>query len=219
MRTKGLGSMANEWDDFGQQPGTHLWWARTGAVRRELYTAEQQTVACLRYGLRTTVSTGGRTFTWKPVAGSSRPGIAEIVRRAHGEGGPGPLLVGGPPHYPAVGPLRKLRKLLDDTGTSILYTSGRNFDHYAGACITFPDGRLFRFPVRGTRLADAVMIAVDQGGNEVARYRVIGRGFFTWPVEIIVHPGKQLTDELALAIVISAPWLNSYFARNTGGGG
>jgi len=94
--------MTNEWDDFGQQPGTHLWWARTRAVRRELHTAEQQTVACLRYGLRTTVSTGGRTFTWKPVAGSSRPGIAEIVRPAHREGGPGHL-VAGTPHYPAVG--------------------------------------------------------------------------------------------------------------------
>jgi hypothetical protein len=207
--------MTNEWDDFGLQPGTHLWWARTGALGRELYTAEQQTVASLRYVLPITVSVGGRTFTWKRAAGSSRAGIAEIVGQAHDEDSPRRFLGASAPY----GPFAKLRKLIDDTGTPILYTSGRNYDRRAGACITFPDRRWLRFPVRGTRMADAVMTAVDQGGNEVAWYRVIGPGFFTWPVEIIVHPGQQLTDELALAIVISASWLSRYFARQTGGGG
>jgi hypothetical protein len=99
----------------------------------------------------------------------------------------------------------------------ILYTSGKNSACRAAACVTFPDRRWLRFPVRGTQLANAIMTAVDQAGNKVARYRVIGPGFFTHPVEITVHPGQQLADELVLAIVISAPWLSSYFAHQGGG--
>ena len=76
---------ADAWRDFGQQPGTHLRWVRAGAVRRELRTAEQQTIASLRYGRTTTISTGGRIFTWKRVTGSSWPEIAEIVRRSRRE--------------------------------------------------------------------------------------------------------------------------------------
>ena len=60
------------------------------------------------------------------------------------------------------------------------------------------------------------MTAVDQAGNRVARYRIADRDpRFGWKsllglsrsVEIIVHPGWKLTDELALALVISAGWL------------
>jgi hypothetical protein len=63
------------------------------------------------------------------------------------------------------------------------------------------------------------MTAVDQAGNRVARYRTTGRDRqHGWgSVEIIVHPHWKLTDELVLAIAISAPELGSYFS--TGGGG
>ncbi len=77
------------WHGFGQQPGTHLRLAWAGVGRRELRTAEQQTVASLRYLLPITVSTRGRTFTRKKVSISSRPGVAEIVRRRHGDYGRG----------------------------------------------------------------------------------------------------------------------------------
>lgn len=75
--------------------------------------------------------------------------------------------------------------------------------------------------VRGSSrpgIAEIIMTAVDQAGNKVARYRIIGPGFFGRPVEIIVHPDQQLTNELVLAIVISAPWLLSYFPDSGGGG-
>jgi hypothetical protein len=43
-------------------------------------------------------------------------------------------------------------------------------------------------------------------------------------MEITVHPGHPLTDELVLAIAISADWLSSYFVLEPseaakGGGG
>jgi DivIVA domain-containing protein len=197
---------ADAWRDFGQQPGTQLRWGWTGrypysVMHAELYTAEGQTVASARsrwpaWPRPTTVSTGGRTFTWKPVTGSTLPGIA-IIRE---------LL-----------DLDPARELLDETGTPILYTSGKNFNFRAGACITFPDQRRLKFPVRGTELENGIMTAVDQTGNKIARYKGIHDGS---PMgnEITVHPGQQLTNELVLALVISAPWLDEFFASSGGGG-
>jgi len=94
-----------------------------------------------------------------------------------------------------------------------LYVSGANFAGRAGACITFPDQRWLRFLVRGTSPAIAIMTALDQARNTVARYRIISEGFKRGQnsVEIIIRPGRQLTDDLLLAIAISAPWLRSYF--------
>jgi hypothetical protein len=116
---------------------------------------------------------------------------------------------------------KQSRKLVDDTGTPILYTSGRNFERTARASVSFPDGRSLRFPVRGTHRANAIMTAVDQAGNSVARYRVtrLGRsGGLRNNVQVAIHPGWELTDELVLAITISVPWLSSYFSVQMGGG-
>jgi DivIVA domain-containing protein len=187
---------AEEWRDFGQQPGTLLRWVPVGAGRRELRTAEQ-TIASLPWvisGRATTVRGGGRTFSSKRISGS------------------------GP----------NSREFLDETGTPILYTGGRNYNFNAGAYISFPDPdqQWFRFPVRGTSPANAIMTAIDQAGNRVARYRVIGkpmgniqlalRGLAGRTIEIIVHPDQPLTNRLMLAMAISAPWLGSYLARPTG---
>jgi len=58
------------------------------------------------------------------------------------------------------------------------------------------------------------MTAVDQAGNRVAGYRALENG----PIQITVHPEWELTDELVLALVISAPWLKLYFEQPGGGG-
>ena len=56
--------------------------------------------------------------------------------------------------------------------------------------------------------------------DKVARYRLVrGQSRFRKTTEITVHPDQQLTDELALAIAASAPWLSSYFRGEGGGGG
>lgn len=148
---------------------------------------------------------GGRTFTLKKVRQSSWPGIAETISRDS-------------PNVPAHTLKRQtgkkdplLRQLLDETGTPILYT--------AAGSIKFPGHRWLRFPLRGTTQANAIMTAVDQAGNKVARYRLV-RNKNSWRrVEIIVHPGQQLTDELALALALSAPLLRSHFHSGGGGGG
>jgi DivIVA domain-containing protein len=222
---------AGAWRDFGQQPGTHLRWVRAGPARRDLRTAEQQTMAwrihlrsasaSYRYGRPPTISTGGRTFTLKWGTGSSWPDIAELVRCSRP---PARLRrrkrqAKASSQEPSRADGLRLGKLLDETGTPVLYASGEHYFHHAGGSITFPDQRWLRFPVRGTgtHAGNAIMTAVDQAGNKVARYRFTRRPFFAGAtMEITVHPGQPLTDELVLAIAISAPWVHRYF--NTGGG-
>jgi hypothetical protein len=186
----------------------------------ELRTAEQQTIAAvdgtfLSGFYRVTVSAGRRNFTstkvnvpdpgWPP---SWPPGIAEIVGQPEASGRNLTLTV------------RKraesIEKFVDETGTHVLYTAGTHFSYRARARITFPGRRWLEFPVRGIFRRHAIMTAVDQDGNNVAQYRVPSLRRRT--VEITVHPDWTLTDELVLAMAISAPWLHSYFALPEGGG-
>jgi hypothetical protein len=199
-----------DWRDFSQQPGTHLWWVRAGATRRELRTADRQTVASLRYGPPVTVSTGGRTYTQESVPKSARPRIAEIVDHSTPRSQTW-AKINRPDLY--------LTELRDETGMTILYTSGNHFNGSAGARITFPDRRSLTFPVWGTGPTNAIMTAVDQDEKWVAQYRLTGklRAFTAGPKEITVPPGQPLTDELVLAIVISARWLSLYFGKASTG--
>ena len=117
----------------------------------------------------------------------------------------------------------RVRELVDETGTPILYTSGKNYARRACACIIFPDQRWLRFLVRGTRPENAIMTAVDQAGHKVARYRELAEDldpYRVWgEVVITVHPDQELADELVLAIAISAGWLDSYFNFPEAGAG
>lgn len=220
---------ANAWRDFGQAPGMHLRWGRPGRRLRgacyELRTLQQQTIAS-RDGQRQPVLAGGRSFTYKKTdvparstADSWPPGIAELAARSWRD------YTG---HYAAetmssrdqFEQVRTALELVDETGIPILYSSGKNFDRQAYACVTFPDQRWLRFLVRGTEPRNAIMTAVDQAGNRVARYRK-STGDLPWEraeAEITVHPDQRLTDELVLAIAISAEWLESYFSGPSSGG-
>ncbi len=226
---------ANARRNFGQQPGMHLRWGRAGRTlwrraRYELRTAEQQTVAS-RDGQRLTVLAGGRSFTHKKpdvparsTADSWPPGIAELAARSWQDytGHYAAETMSSREHrYQA----RSALELVDETGIPILYTSGQNFDRRAYACITLPDQRWLRLLIRGTEPWNTIMTGVDQAGNRVARYRkATGDPPFEralWErdvVEITVHPDRKLTDELVLAIVISAEWLESYFGSPSSGG-
>jgi DivIVA domain-containing protein len=209
---------ADAWNHFARQPGTRLSWVRTGALRHELRTADQQAVASfLGWLLSATLTAGGRTFTWREVNRSSWPGIAKTISREY-------------PYAPAhmrkrqaenqtdgTNPVRQ--QLLDETRIPILYTAGGHSNGSAGGYIKFPGQRWLRFPVRGTGWTDAIMTAVDQAGNKVARYRLVRDKRRFWKTtEITVHPDQRLTEELALAIAASAPWLSSYFRQEGGGG-
>jgi DivIVA domain-containing protein len=203
---------ADAWRDFGQQPGTRLYLSPTGAVRYELRTAELQTVATVRRGPHTTLTAGGRTFTLKGVARSAWPGIAGTISRDQ-PAAPGHMLKRQTDKKDA-----SLHQLLDETGTPVLYTAGAHIDRSDGGYIKFPGHRWLRFPVQGKRQENAIMTAVDQAGNKIARYRLARNETWRRRVEITVHPGQQLTDELTLVIALSAGWLRSYFQSSGGGG-
>ena len=210
------------WHDFDQQPGVCLRWGWVGMNCRELHTMDMRTIASVKgLGRSVTVSTGRRNFTLKETstARSASPGIAEIIARTSRDcEGHFAVKKTGIPSWGAL----DLRELVDETGKPILYASGRNFYRRAYASISFPDQRWLRFLVRGTESWNAIMTAVDQVGSRVARYRIGGWGrqhtLNRSIVEVTVHPGWELTDELVLAIAISAPWLGSYFSEPSGGG-
>ena len=205
------------WRDFGQLPGTHLSFGKAARGLIELRTAEEQALASVRGDRAKTFSAGGRNFTFQPAstAESPSPAVAELLAHAARD------YFG---HYaaktripviltnPQLG-FQRVNGLVDETGTPILYTKGRNYNWRAYARIMFPDQRWLRFLVRASAPANAIMTAVDQAGNRVARYRFADQRGRKWPwdLEIIVHPGQKLTDELALMLAISAGWLEEYF--------
>lgn len=209
------------WRDFDQQPGTYLRWAR---ARRELRTVEEQTIASIRgYGRFVTVRSGNKRFTVRKInpTRSPSPGrgviVAQSIRDSEGHFNAdgwysqwaqaarrrklSPAQLWGDYQFRQV---LCLKALADQAGTPILYTSTRG----AVARISFPDQRWLRFLIRGTGPSEAVMTAVDEGGNSVVRYRYktvpLGQSSY---VEITVHPDWELTEERVLAIAISAPRL------------
>jgi len=215
---------ANAWRDFGQQPGTHLRWGPAkgplgGPRRDELRTPGQRTIASRQsrwMNFPPTISTGGRSFTYQkpnvPTGSATSPwagGIAALAARAvrdrAGHFAAEALSGRAQPEETS-----RVRALVDEAGTPILLTSGLNYERRAYACVTFPDGRWLRFLVRGTGQANAIMTAVDQTGNKVARYRLLTKD----SAEITVHPDQELTDELVLAITTNVPALSSYFASS-----
>jgi DivIVA domain-containing protein len=210
----------NAWRDFAKLTGVHLWWRyRDGNHNGELRTADQQTIASERGFVTTTVSTGGRSFRLKDMnpkrysgPGVGFSGLAELAsRRSENVYGHFNVETQRNRGQPLKSSLWSwMRELADETGLPVLYTTGSNFRYRAAAAISFPDGRWLRFLVRGTE-ANAIMTAVDQAGNRTARYRNArnGRKRVT---EIIVHPGMMLSDELVVALAISAGWLTEYFS-------
>jgi hypothetical protein len=220
---RGFGEQCeNAWHDFDQQPGMYLRWERVRggllAARWafELRKADRQAIASLRgwpiYG-SVTASTGGKTFTCNRGPARSSPVIAELAARSWGDRA-GRFTAKPMKDSAQLREARKIRELIDDTGTPTLYMSGESSNYRACARITFPDQRSLRFLVRGTHRGNAIMTAVDQAGNKVARCRLTRFTRFNEilvEAEIAVHPDRKLTDELVLAIAISPPWLYHYF--------
>lgn len=218
------------WHEFDKQSGTYLRMGWVGMNRRELLTVELQSIAFMRgrtsetvgwpVTQRITISIGGKSFTLRKTRFARSPSqdIAEIITRsARDFDGHFAANMRGSLDWRVL----NVNELVDEAGAPVLYTSGSHYNRSAHASISFPGQRWLRFPVRGIRRLEAIMTAVDEAGNSVARYRIIPPSFFLRRsiVEITVHPGWPLTDELILAIAISAPWLNSYFSEPSGGGG
>jgi DivIVA domain-containing protein len=200
------------WRDFFRQPGVTLRLGKRvslGGTRYELCTADGKMIASRTVG--NTVLVGMRAFSHRICGRDSwPPGVAEIAARSARDFAghfSGQTIVGTPQ-----GPV--VREFVDEAGTPIFYLSGENNGHRACACITFADRRRFRFLIRGKQ-QNAIMTAVDEAGNKIARYRHASDDIFrysSWDdIAISVHPDQDLTTELVVAITVSTQWLDSYF--------
>jgi len=178
--------------DFDGLPGVRLRWEWAGLTRRELRTQEKQAIVDCRGVSRLSFGAAGRRFA---LIGDQLVDEAEIPSYRPGKHGTGGARI------------------------PVLHVVGKHYDHSPGGSIRFPDQGQLQFPVQATERANAVMTAVDEAGNRVARYRNPFRPLFRDPVEITVHPDWELTDQRALALAISAGWLRSYFSTPGGGGG
>lgn len=176
---------------FDELPGVRLRWEWTGMTRRELRTQEKQTIVSCRGVSHLTFDAAGRKLA---LLGDHLVDEAKI-------------------------PLYGLDKdYADEARIPVLYVVGKHYNYDPGGSIRFPDQGQLQFPVQATEPGNAVMTAVDQAGNRVARFRSAGQSLLRDLVEITVHPDWELTDQRALAIAISARWLGSYFSAPGGGG-
>jgi hypothetical protein len=108
------------------------------------------------------------------------------------------------------------RQVVDaGTGRPILQTIGNHTPRNAGTVVLCLEQRWFRFPVKGSRLSNAVMTAVDEADTEVLWFRTTGRQV----ADVVVSPECDLTPELLCVIELMASSLEEYFVPQGGGGG
>jgi len=111
-------------------------------------------------------------------------------------------------------PWRPCRWMNVETKAPVVRGAGRNFGRCARMTLELADGRRFWFPVRGTSRAHAVMTAVDDRGDRVARFRSArGSGF-----EVVVAPHVPITTVFLLVAVASSPSISTSFDEISGGG-
>jgi len=195
---------------FAELPGRTLTWGWMGSFRdpfRYEIRADQQILASrgsggFRVGERVF---GGRKGRVRGAYERSWPGGLEAAALRSGQDKLGQFAEGSGP----AGPVNHAGALFDEIGATLLHQTGINFNGRAYARISFPDQRSLRFLVRGLDRWLSVMTAVDENGIRAARFRVNPSA--SARVEIKVNPDWNLTDELLVAFMISAPWLASYF--------
>jgi DivIVA domain-containing protein len=213
---------ADAWRDFPAQRGTRLSLIRAGGRNSELRSEDQQPLVARHGSTSFTMRQQSRTFRLRSVKSADRLAFAEAM----GVPPVGPAhLLRSPEEARSRARLTTLtylglRMLADENGLPVLYTAGTHQDGLPLAFVMFPSRRWMRFPVRGTGRSDAIMTAVDQDGGQVARYRIARSGVLHgWnSIEVIIHPDRRLTDELALAVAVTAPWISSFFQSSGGGG-
>jgi hypothetical protein len=112
-------------------------------------------------------------------------------------------------------PERDVRAMEDtSTGRVVLTVQGVHFNHKDDSVIRLADGRTLTFPVEGTY---AEMRAFDEDGKPLMRFRPAESGpwmrkglFLSRPIEVVVSPEEDLTDDLVLVIAVASPFLHQY---------
>jgi hypothetical protein len=204
---------ADAWRDFGLPPGARLSLVNPGARRSELRAAGQYPLVLLGKG---TFDRNGRTYRLSKVKAAQWPAVAAEI---------GDKPPDSPAHLARTEPASRtgteaarrkdpaarkpsgLMSLADQTGLPVLYTGSGLSGRTVGGYVQFPGRRWLRFPFRGTSRSNAIVTAVNQAGQQVARYRIADRR----TIEITVHPDQRLTDELILTLALTAPWANELF--------
>jgi hypothetical protein len=188
QRRKRLEQECNEaWERFPELVGTHLKLDRVSSRGWELIRSED--------GLALASTKGAR---W-----ADRGDIAQIE-------------FNGAIYRRTIFPpwRRRFQWVNVETKSSILRGAGVNSNHRARMAMELPDGRRFRFPVRGTETRNAVMTAVDDKGDRVARFRSArGSG-----LEAVVAPHVPITTEVLLVVAASSQAVLTYFHVPQGGG-
>jgi hypothetical protein len=117
-------------------------------------------------------------------------------------------------------------RVITPEGMIILSFRGMNRGRRAGAVAHLSDGQSLRFPVQGTSKWNAIMTATDDSGRRVFRIRKVHNPRpapyyqgVRQVVEILVEPGRRITPELLLVMATGYHNLDSFFARESAGGG
>ena len=141
--------------DFGAQPGTQLGLVKTSVGRRELLTADQDTLASARTVPARSFVRDGRIYKLSRVTAAQWPAVAAEI------GGKRPR---SPAHLPRTAPDLQagveagrrndavapkdfsLKSLADRTNPPVLYTGGRHIDRRPGVMSSSPVGAGSSFP-------------------------------------------------------------------------
>jgi hypothetical protein len=221
-------SAKNEWEDLDRSEGTHLRYVDSLLTARRLEADRLlATIRSSQLTLRLTLARNGKSYTLRRVSQDRRsePQIgrhAELSRDAsrgrYANGAESDHM--DPPwarpfwrfvvNNPGGRSGDQISELTDDSiGSPVLWYSGNNFHYKATTLISLPDGRWFRFPVRGQTRGAAVMTAVDESLNRVIRYKKVRP--FSSHIKVVVNPHFTLTDDIVLAIALTAPLVSRYF--------
>jgi hypothetical protein len=115
-------------------------------------------------------------------------------------------------------------ELIDvSNGSTVLRVTGRHYGAQRNTTVHLSPQHRYTFPIIGVGLADEVMTAVDEAGNNVIRYRQAkqrrGRRHQTRSaamVEAVVNPAYDVTPDILLLIAMSSGFLLTDYRMRSG---
>ena len=201
---------AAKWQKFLEMPGTHLSFRRFKWTTWGLVDDNVKSWARCHYGLfggMRWAEVRNRQYRWRTAVGYSL--YRDLVDRSYRRG-------------------QEVRELIDvTTGKGILTMSGYHFGHRANTRVTMSNGAVISLPVIGTRSNNATMVAIDEGGTALIRYRLNSGSRWWWPyyygttpkrTEVIVTAQGSTVPHIEALVAATVDCLISYL-RNAGGGG
>ncbi len=197
-----------DWQNFPNLPGLHLTVRKAGRGTWELVNDANGAVVVTsrqrRFMPHPAISYQGRTYEWRRLT-------KKMVAR-NPERGKNLVEVGS-------GDLVNVA-----TGTAVLRSGGCHHDRRACARVYLTGRGELTFPVRGRTRTRALMSAIDESGNSLIQYRRTSYKpephFDRWGwTEVVIDPAASTIPQIELLVLVSSPWLFTYFVMSGGGGG